>query len=202
MCGDEKQYKSPTIATRCFACASKTRKEESLVGVKRTCIDCEKVDMLKTPSAVVKAPRCGSCAAKERAKNIPMPSKKRKPIISEDGMRYFRICPECPEDNNTIEVSTEANSGVKRCLKCSMKHRKPRVRKSRAKTKKKYTPIGVDGLQKVNIRKPKVQYQVVDLETMEAPVKKREPKEYVNSTPDQDAEMIAEFLKRREQNVS
>lgn len=207
MCGDKKQYHYPPSTTRCLSCANKTRKEESDYKCKRVCIDCDKVDYLKTPHAVAKSTRCMSCASKHRIKTTPMPKRVAKEKENDVGVppiRHFRVCPECG-DCKQVALS---GAGIKLCRKCSnievVKTRKPKAKKvaTKKKRKKTYTPIGVDGQQKVNIRKPKVKFQVVDMDTMEAPVKKREKEEYPKSTPEQDAEMIAQFLKRRESNVN
>ncbi len=37
--------------------------------------------------------------------------------IKEDLIRHFRICPHCPEDDNTIQVQREALGGIRPCRK-------------------------------------------------------------------------------------
>ena len=191
MCGDEKSYTFPTKATRCWSCSNKTRKEESVTGCTRVCIDCKKTSLLKTPSAVAKAPRCMSCSSKHRAKTTPMPTKGvRKHVEGE--VRHFRLCPDC---GGCIQVGQKTYAGYKLCRPCLNKSKREKTKANPKKYKSRYVPVGTDGAKR---NKVTVKFQIVDPETMEAPVKKRKKDEYPQSTPEQEAEMIATFLKKRD----
>ena len=112
-------------------------------------------------------------------------------------MQYARICPDCPGDNNFKWVSLESKCGVQLCTKCSNKVKYPekvkvasvkKVSKPKAKRVKHYSPVGYDGKSKV-----RVQFQEVDMETFEAPVKKKKNVQFPQSSPEDMARMIAEF---------
>jgi len=172
-CGNSKEitYK-PKKDTKCMSCACrgqthKKKSKEDLVRYTYVCSECGDTRVLK---AKRKTTLCGACNSRLRGEaNGKI---KDKPIF-----RFFRVCPLCPEDDNTVRVKTAKNGGVKPCKKHS---RKP---------KKTYQKIGVDGAKR---NKVTVKFQV-DETTMEAPIKRRKPK----ALPKQqitDEEMMAKFL--------
>jgi len=120
-------------------------------------------------------------------------------------VRYFAICTDCESEVATREVVNKQDSGYKKCRKHKVS--KPRKypigskRKStyvkKDKKPKTYEQVGTDGAieNKVTVSFAKQKLQVVDLDTMEAPVKKRKEKEIPKSTPEQEADMMAEFFK-------
>lgn len=171
-----------------------------------TCVDC------KQPKRVTYKPKpkqlCHSCSAKLMA--TKMQDKNTKPKGTHK--RYWYFCPSCPSVRESV-----AKKKTPYCGDCSRKGKKSvRLCRSHSKTgnnggrklgsknkkpaqgrKKTYIPVGIDGLQKVKIPK----YQIVDLNTMEAPVNKREPKEYPQLDQVRSLNMQEEFLKRMENNV-
>jgi len=60
-----------------------------------------------------KTPLCGSCSRK-RSKTKPI---KGYYDLGAMEMRYFRICPHCPEDDNTMEVHQASLAGIRPCRK-------------------------------------------------------------------------------------
>ena len=131
-CGDEKWVGYiPKKNSLCLKCASskngyhmsqRNRKEESeKIRYKRICSnpECGKVDyLLANPEKYRTTGLCLSCNGRATGK---MNSR------GDEDMRYMRICPECPEDDNTIEVTVKANAGIKLCRK----HRKIPIGKDR-----------------------------------------------------------------------
>ncbi|MEA1892663.1 MAG: hypothetical protein U9N33_08135 [Campylobacterota bacterium] len=133
-------------------------------------------------------------------KNSTCPSCNKRNLI-EVGKKYFTICKECPSNDNKTFVIAKKQSGIKLCTK----HRNyaRTISGDKKKRKKTYSRIGVDGakrnkvtIAKKEVIKPKQKFQVVDFETMEAPVKKRKEKAILISTPEQDAMMIQEYLEK------
>ncbi len=70
---------------------------------------CGKVRILKTSHKYRKTTYCGDCA------------RRRVWQREENDVRYFRICPECPEDKATVQVSSSKNAGIKTCREHTVK---------------------------------------------------------------------------------
>ncbi|MFK5937696.1 MAG: hypothetical protein QM497_04775 [Sulfurimonas sp.] len=112
-----------TKSKRCKKCAgvaagmwlkkANTKIESEKVRYKRVCESCGKVDMLTVKR---KTNFCGACNAKRVGKSN-LGKRKNK----EDCIKHFRICPDCPKDNNTVQVVKACNAGIKRCRGCSRK---------------------------------------------------------------------------------
>jgi len=110
-CGDTKEvsYK-PKEDTKCRACASigntaPTKPKHLLIRHTYTCPDCGETRSMK---AKCKSPVCGACNHKRIGK-----ANKGK---TRNNIRYYRICPYCPEEVNTIQVASAINGGVKPCI--------------------------------------------------------------------------------------
>jgi len=111
-CGEIAQVaKKPPEGRMCRECAKfknktgpKPKAKEDLIRHTHVCEGCGRVRVSK---AKAKGPLCGDCSRRK----IGKANKKDAPV------RYIRICPECPEDNNTREVTVKANSGIKLCSK-------------------------------------------------------------------------------------
>ena len=138
-CGKKWLTNSDTKATRCVSCSgTKLGKEMAQKNVKEpsekkrykvVCDDCNEQRFITANPKHRKTNLCGKCSRKATGKA----NKK------EDKMRYFRICPECPEDDCTKQVSSAKLAGIKLCHKHSMKNRTRFVTKPYKKTNKQKT---------------------------------------------------------------
>ena len=195
-CGDTKWVGFvPKEGALCRKCSSakngydmsqRNRKEESeKIRYKRICSNpkCGKVDyLLANPEKYRSTSLCRACNGRVTGK---MNSK------GDDDMRYMRICPECPEENNTIEVTVKANAGIKLCKK----HRRVPVGKDRKQTEN-YTP------RKKSVKKASV-------EAIKAAQKlNREHKKFVEEKDKKtipqaktDAEMLKEFFEHSKPSI-
>jgi len=195
-CGDSTwvTYK-PKEGAICRVCRGKnqaeemrgknTKGKEDLVRYDNFCPDCFRswVTIAKRQT-----PYCGDC------NRIRIGKANKKTKFFKDGTpkpRHFRICPDCPEESNTVEVASKENSGVKHC-----RHHRVIV-KTKDKKPKDYKPIGTDGAKR---NKVTVQFQVIDPETMEPPKPKKKKVEYPVSTPEQDKAMIDNFIRKQNEN--
>lgn len=80
------------------------------------CPNCPSVRVLKVKR---KSPYCNACS-----KQVVGKSNKGK----ERQLRYFRLCMECPEDDNIIQVSSAKWGGIRLCPKHARKAKSPKKR--------------------------------------------------------------------------
>ncbi len=187
-CGDIATigYK-PKPDTMCRACSAKARLYKTLHA--RWLEDYKKIRYVyfcpHCPTVVIrdakkKTALCGKCSRQySKKKNIPTYE------WSYITMRYFRVCPDCPENNNIKEVSSQANAGIKKCKK--HKESKPYKKYKRKAVVKKDKKVS-----KVAINKAKEENR-----------KHREAMESLLPTPQQksDEELMAEWLKKNKVKV-
>jgi len=196
-CGDIRLTKNDTKADRCKECSnaknmyetSQKNRVEEYKTYTHVCSECGKIR--QSPAKKRKTTLCGDCSRKSTGKSNR----------GKDKMRYFRICPTCPEDSNTSQVTAKINSGMKQCKKCLNKDKREATianPKKYSSKHKKYTKVGTDGAKR---NKVTVKFQVVDLETMEAPVRAYAKKETSMSTPEQEQVMIDKFYKTCEPTI-
>ena len=78
---------------------------------------CPTCPSIKTSRSRKKTPYCADCSRIESAKKRKRPVANfiRKVEVRTPKPRYFRICPDCHEDNNTVRVASALNSGIKPC---------------------------------------------------------------------------------------
>jgi hypothetical protein len=122
-CGDVATitYK-PKPGTKCRVCSSRDTANSTILtrwkpGRKKKvyyyfCPSCSNIRVL---SAKRKTPYCGDCnriASKQPKIYIYFDLKDMKMRVPN---RYFRICPMCPEDNNTKQVKQAAHAGIRPC---------------------------------------------------------------------------------------
>lgn len=180
-CGDVAivTYK-PKEGTKCRLCrgreqakvmhAKNTKKEGTHIRYTYECPDCGSI---RVSAIKHKTAYCGKC-------NRRRTGEANKGKVKE--MRYFRICPTCPEDSNTRKVASKLNAGIKQCKACLNAAKRTATKANPKKYARKYTPIGVDGRQKVNLKKVK------------------EVKPAKELTQEESLRMQEEFLKRRKLN--
>jgi len=149
---------SKSRAKYCRSCSSRIRNTKDIKDLKRyryNCEKCKKERVLKAPST---AKLCSTCAFED----------------SKNKSSYKRTCVTC---KTTETVRTYPASKNPLCTKCQKDKRNAaryRGNGTGKKVKKTYTPVGTDGAKR---NKVTVKFQVVDVNTMEAPVKKRDKKE-------------------------
>jgi len=218
-CNEERFIKNKPRGTLCRRCSYKNKKGRPRQAAKlytRTCIDCGdiKTSVFKRDA---KALRCLKCSIKHNG--IERKGSTRKHY--KDLVRYWYFCPTCPsirevtikrktnycskcsnkrsniqikEDNNTLQVTSELNNRIKSCREHT---RKPKVYKKKV-NKNKYQQIGTDGAKH---NKVTVKFQVVDLDTMEAPIKKRKQKEIPQCSKEKEQSMINKWLSKNKVTV-
>jgi hypothetical protein len=83
---------------------------------------CPTCPSIRTSRSRKKTPYCADCSRIESAKKRigkerrrPITNFTRKVEVIIPKPRYFRICPDCHEDNNTIRVASALNAGIKPC---------------------------------------------------------------------------------------
>ena len=66
---------------------------------------------------------CADCSRKWRDKKMDKYEFDFKAMIIKciPRVRHYRICPNCPPDNNTKRVNKKSQSGIKLCKKCNGK---------------------------------------------------------------------------------
>ena len=205
-CGDVSTitYK-PKAGVKCKSCSGKEnvvhahtnnkKEEKDLVRYSRTCIDCNETHFLKCQP---RSDLCGDCSRKRTGLANKGKPRKIKPKIDKNGLevRFFRVCPDCPPEVATIQVSSKKHSGIKPCKKHMAKYRRPRGKKANPIAKSNIVG-GYDGRQKV-----KVKFQVVDLETFEEPKRLYKKKEIDIGTPEDNARMVEEYLAKSKPSVT
>lgn len=147
-----------------------------------TCSECKETRTLKSrPKG--KSDLCFGCSVKEvHKKNMKK---------TEDLKRYWYFCPTCPSVRGV--VSKRKSPYCRECIEAGKKASHLRKKKRKSVKIKSYTSVGTDGAKR---NKVTVKFQVVDEKTMEAPVKKKKDVEYPQSTPKEEADMIAKFLSK------
>jgi len=146
-----------------------------------------------------KSSYCGVCSrkfSKQEPDKITYCLKEMKLKIPKPRKRYFAICPDCPPETATREVSQSANSkyGIhNRCRPCAVKAKpksynktKPQVRKELKKPKV-ASPQAIKKAQEIN-REHRVAVQNISRVILVTQTKT-------------EAQMIAEFLKTKSPSV-
>ena len=182
---DKVSTKGKARAEFCRSCSSRIRNKKAikdLVRYRYNCEGCGKERVLKAKSD---AKLCKTCSFE----------------ASKKGKKYSRTCKSC---NATETVRTLPASKNPLCTKCQKdkrnaeRYRGTGTGKKAKKAKKVYTQIGTDGAKR---NKVTVKFQVVDLDTMEAPVKKREPKEFPQLDEAVSLQMQNDWLKNNSAKV-
>ena len=171
---------SKSRAVLCRSCCSKkinTKELKDLIRYKYVCKGCGTERVLKAKST---AKLCSKCC-------FEVSKRKRN-------KKYSRTCETC---NAIEEVRTLSASKNPTCNKCQKKKRNlERYRgtgiKKEKKSKKGYTQIGTDGAKR---NKVTVKFQIVDENTMEAPIKKRKDKEFPQIDRSIELKMQSDWLK-------
>ena len=145
---------------------------------------CEVCNSVKELNYKPRSSICGYCSRRVVGRKIPS----AKPKVE-----YFRTCTVC---GDIKQVKSKKDAGAKICKPC----RSTGKGVGKYAVKKKYEPIGFDGRQKVNIRKPKPKYQVVDLDTYEEP-KRDYKKAAIEVAPELSLKLVAEYLKSNKPSV-
>ncbi len=113
ICKDSKQItKQPRPGTLCPSCRSKKKRRKPIVYkiYWHFCPTCPSVRGLKTAR---RTQYCADCSRIESAKKRV--GKKRKSPERKDMQVFYRICPDCPADDNTSVVSAARYSGIRPC---------------------------------------------------------------------------------------
>jgi len=179
---DKVSTKEKGRAVYCRSCSSRIRNTKAikdLVRYKYSCDGCGKERVLKTPST---AKLCRTCAFED----------------SKNKTKHKRTCETC---GTTEEVRTLPASKNPLCTKCQKDKRNAeryRGNGTGKKAKKIYTQVGTDGAKR---NKVTVKFQVVDEKTMEAPVKKREKKEFPQLDEAVSLQMQSDWLKNNNVKV-
>ncbi len=234
-CGKGSATQREKLAANCINCSRKEmggilvkfRTLESYGGATSYTYFCPTCPSIRKLKARRKSPYCNDCSRShckhaKTADKIYFDFKEMK--MKKIKTRYFRICPHCPEDNNTKEVQRAALGGIK----CCMKHKyvdnpeafaakEAKRKETRAANKAKHKTVykkkpakkyvsqkAIDKQIKINREhKAKIKYQVIDEKTMEAPVKKRDPKVLPQLEEADSMRMQEEFLRRqREKEIT
>lgn len=153
-CGDVKEVKSQGEADckKCSDCNNEAKREKwvqrdfkpnlNKIVYWYFCPTCPDIRKTRTKR---KTPYCKECT-KEKSKEI-------KPVV-----RFFRVCPTCPPEIATVQVSSKYSAGIKPCISCAAKARshesrlKKTPKKPRKKAATKYVPIGTDGAKENKVR--------------------------------------------------
>ena len=165
-----------------------TKKQEDKVRYWHFCPHCPSVRLL---TKRLNSQLCGKCTRImcKKPKSISWFDFETMQMVNElnerEKMRYFRICSGCDD----VKQVHRSNARVGLCRECSRKSKTG----MKYKVKKKYQPVGTDGAKR---NKVTVKFQVVDLETMEAPKREYNKKEIPQSTPEADKAMIEDYLRR------
>lgn len=164
-----------------------TKKETDKVKYWYFCPSCPSIRAL---GAKRKTPYCGDCnrviTGKKNKKEVEVVKKIKPPRV-----KHLRICPHCPEDNNTKQVNCNAKAGIRPCTK----HRYADTKKAEPKPKKSYY-----------VKKPKkdktlkVSQEAIDrarrINEEHRLSLASEPKQVVIHSLKSDLELIEEWLKK------
>jgi len=187
-CGDVATLShKPVAGQQCRDCAKGKNKPgpkpKPSSQLKRYTHVCEVCQRVRVSVARPKGKLCGPCSS--RKTGIANKGKERK-------MRYIRICPECPEDDNTREVTVKANSGIKLCKKHRIVpqgegRKQVKTYKARTTQVKLASKGGIKAAQELN-RKHK---EAVANITKEKPIPQKKT----------DAEMLKEFFEHSKPSI-
>jgi len=129
-CGNHQELTyRPKKGQQCRSCCGKAKvkvmhlnnRKKDKKTYTHTCKECGATKEFNYSQDRHKTGLCGICSRQQTANT-------RK----ERELRYFRICPDCPEDDNTKMVASERNAGIKHC----QKHRPKKVYAKRTKPNK------------------------------------------------------------------
>ncbi len=217
-CGTNRELKHPPnprqkagVCRECYVATRKGEKREAIYP--RVCDACGKTDMLKQkPTATT----CAKCMSKK-----PMNELMKRDVKPTRQMMFY-LCACC----NDVRASNVRRRRLWCVTCARTERHKPKLdvvynyetnqmdnntiipvakvyanrnanRKSRSKKNANgYTNVGVDGLQKVNIR-----YQILDPDTLEEPKRKYKVKEIDMGTPEEDRFMIDNWLSNNEPTI-
>ena len=116
----------PKSDTKCLSCARKEAAPKAAINRwKNNPTRIRYIYFCPTCPAVVertakkKTAYCGNCSRRVSHLKLKPPTYYNLATltIEEVEMRYFRICPDCPPDCNTKQVSSRARSGIGYCMK-------------------------------------------------------------------------------------
>lgn len=196
-CGDVKEFDRVHDRKICSKCSGKKniadvvkgRQYKGKTSYTYFCMSCPSVRVLK---AKRKTSYCSVCVRKyTKSKSKPdyiyfdmetMTMKIPKPKV-----RLFRICPICPESNNTKQVQNLGQAGIKPCPKHSIKE--PRTHKKNIIVKAGYN-------KHLKAKDKQVSEQAIERER----IKNREHREKVEKAakvvvkPKSEEEMMAEYM--------
>ena len=191
---------------------SKIKKEEDKVKYFYFCPSCSSVRIKRAKNGSLFCIKCNKKHSYKNKDKFVFCFKEIKMI--KVSPRYFAVCTDCEPEVATRQVANKQDGGYKKCRKhkvsktrihpAGTRKKSTYVKKTKVKKEKKpttYQQVGTDGAveNKVTVsfakhKQPKQKFQVVDFDTMEAPVKKRKEKEIPKSTPEQEADMMAKFF--------
>ncbi len=182
---DKVSTKDKARATYCRSCSSRIRNTKDLkdlVRYKYTCEGCGEQRVLKAPTNAV---LCKLCSSK---------------LKNNAGKTFKRVCEGC---GISEDVRVHPSTRKDLCVKCQkIKTNLARYRgagtKKDKKYKKVYQQVGVDGAKR---NKVTVKFQIVDENTMAAPVKKRKQKEFPLLNEDVSMKMQNEWIKNNKIKV-
>ncbi len=216
-CGDVKwvNYK-PKDGTLCYTCSGReqavnmagknVKKEEDKIRYYYFCPTCPTINLNVDKRRTNWCGKCSRLYAKKPKDKRYFDMETMKMKIP---MRYFRICPHCPEDDNTKQVPREILGGIKPCVKHKYVDNPEALKakeEKRVATRKANSDAGKH--KKVYKKtRAKIQKKVSNLAIQKQIELNREHRERVDENeliPEQkmtDKEMMDKFLKKNKPSV-